>query len=50
MRLQPSTRSRAGRAGENTAWNKVHVPISYSVSSNIPGAMDVCHFASVDPK
>ena len=36
--------------GENTTWNKVHEPISYSVSSNIPGAMDVCHFVSVDPK
>ena len=36
--------------GEHTTWNKVHVPISYSVSSNVPGAMDVCHFASADPK
>ena len=30
--------------------NKVDVPISYSVSSNIPGAMDICHFVSADPK
>ena len=26
------------------------VPIHYSVGSNIPGATDICHFASVYPK
>ena len=36
--------------GENTTWNRIHVPVSYSVDSNVPGTEEIKHYASEDPK
>ena len=36
--------------GEYTTWNKIHVPVSYSVGSNVPGAEEIKHYASEDPR
>ena len=34
---------------EGTSWNKVHVPVSFSVGCNLEG-VDTCHVSSKDPE
>ena len=29
--------------GESKTWNKIYVPVSYSVGSNVPGAEEIQH-------
>ena len=36
--------------GEDTTWNKIHIPVSYSVGSNVLGAEEIKHYASEDPR
>ena len=34
---------------ESTSWNKVHVPVSFSVGCNLEG-VETCHVSSKDPE
>ena len=34
---------------EGMSWNKVHVPVSFSVGCNLEG-VDMCHVSSKDPE
>ena len=34
---------------EGMSWNKVHVPVSFSVGRNLEG-LDMCHVSSKDPE
>ena len=36
-------------SGEGTSWNKVHVPVSFSVGCNLEG-METVHVSSKDPE